>query len=62
MASSLASRLAATLPSQQAPAAGSSAPQVPKDAIPKSLAGAVDVEAEIPIDRVQMDGLVNSLR
>ncbi|KAG8911207.1 hypothetical protein FRC01_005845 [Tulasnella sp. 417] len=63
---SLASRIAGTLASEQqaAAAAGASsaagAGGAAKEAIPKSLAGAVDVEAEIGIERVRVDGLVIS--
>ena len=60
MAASLASRLAASLPAQQANAPGSSATQAPKEVIPKSMAHAVDVEAEIELKKVVLDSLVRA--
>lgn len=65
---SLASRIAGTLASEQQAAAaaagasssGTGAGGAAKEAIPKSLAGAVDVEGEIAIERVRVDGLVLS--
>lgn len=62
MAASLASRLAATLPTTQTSAPAASTPQTAKETIPKSLAHAVDVEAEIPLESVQIDGLVRPLQ
>lgn len=63
---SLASRIAGTLASEQqaaaaaagASASGTGAGSATKEAIPKSLAGAVDAEAEITVERVKIDGLV----
>lgn len=59
MAASLASRLAASLPTTQASAPSASTPQTAKETIPKSLAHAVDVEAEIPLESVRIDSLVS---
>ncbi|KAG8936520.1 hypothetical protein FRC03_002510 [Tulasnella sp. 419] len=55
MATSMAAALAASLP---ATTAQTEAPVAPKASIPKTMAHAVDIEAEIPITRVQLDGLV----
>ncbi|KAG9005567.1 hypothetical protein FRB94_001426 [Tulasnella sp. JGI-2019a] len=65
---SLASMLAATLPSQQqsAPAASGAAGAtagngvLPKDAIPKNMAHAVDIDAEIPLEEVCLSSLAMS--
>lgn len=61
---SLASMLAASLPSQQvaapsaADASAASAGVLPKDAIPKNMAHAVDVDAEISLEQVSLSPLV----
>ncbi|KAG8903847.1 hypothetical protein FRB99_002662 [Tulasnella sp. 403] len=57
---SLASMLAASLPAQQANSAQNSTPQPPKETIPKNMAHAVDVEAEIEIEQVKLEALVVS--
>ena len=58
MAQAFAAALAASLP---APAAVP-APAAPKyEAIPPSMAKAIDIEAEIPIHVVQLDGMVSVL-
>jgi translation initiation factor 3 subunit H len=54
-APSMAAALAATLPAVQT-APTPAAPQY--EAIPASMSKVVDVEAEIPITSVQLDGLV----
>ena len=54
-APSMAAALAATLP---APAAVSVAPQPTYESIPPSMAKVVDIEAEIPLTLVQLDGMV----
>jgi hypothetical protein len=51
----MAAALAATLP---APAAVSAAPQPTYESIPPSMAKVVDIEAEIPLTVVQLDGMV----
>ena len=56
MAQPFAAALAASLP---APAAAP-APAAPTyEAIPPSMAKVIDIEAEIPIHTVQLDGMVN---
>ncbi|KAF9569645.1 hypothetical protein CPC08DRAFT_3226 [Agrocybe pediades] len=55
MATSMAAALAASLPA--APAA-SAAPAPTYEAIPASMAKVIDIEAEIPLTCVQLDGLV----
>lgn len=58
MAQAFAAALAASLP---APAAAP-APAAPKyEAIPPSMAKAIDIEAEIPTHVVQLDGMVSIL-
>ncbi|KAJ3503159.1 hypothetical protein NLJ89_g8556 [Agrocybe chaxingu] len=54
-ATSMAAALAASLP---APAAVTVAPTPTYEAIPASMAKAVDIEAEIPLTCVQLDGMV----
>jgi hypothetical protein len=55
-ATSMAAALAASLPAPQA----ASAPAAPiYEAIPASMSKAVDIEAEIPLICVQIDGLVS---
>lgn len=54
-APSMAAALAASLP---APAAVSPAPQPTYESIPPSMAKLVDIEAEIPLTAVQLDGMV----
>ncbi|PPQ64402.1 hypothetical protein CVT26_002109 [Gymnopilus dilepis] len=56
-ATSMAAALAATLP---APSAVAPAPQPTYEAIPPSMAKVIDIEAEIPLTCVQLDGLVVS--
>ena len=56
MATTMAETLAATLP---APAPTQAATTVPlSDTIPASMSKLIDIEAEIPIETVQLDGLV----
>jgi hypothetical protein len=57
-APSMAAALAASLPATQA-APTPSAPQY--EAIPASMSKLIDVEAEIPVTSVQLDGLVRDL-
>ena len=52
---SMAAALAASLP---APSAGTVAPTPTYEAIPASMAKAIDIEAEIPLTCVQLDGMV----
>ncbi|PPQ71345.1 hypothetical protein CVT24_012086, partial [Panaeolus cyanescens] len=54
-ATSMAAALAATLPSQNIVVA---APAPTHDAIPASMAKVIDIEAEIPLNCVQLDGMV----
>lgn len=55
-ATSMAAALAASLPAPQA----ASTPAAPSyEAIPASMSKVVDIEAEIPLTGVQIDGLVN---
>jgi hypothetical protein len=54
-APSMAAALAASLP---APAAVSAPPQPIYESIPPSMAMVVDIEAEIPLTLVQLDGMV----
>ncbi|KAI0067730.1 hypothetical protein BV25DRAFT_1896724 [Artomyces pyxidatus] len=57
MATSMAAALAASLPAPQA----APTPSAPiHDAIPASMSKLIDIEAEIPITSVQLDGLVVS--
>ena len=57
-APSMAAALAATLPTPQA----APAPVAPVyEAIPASMSKVIDIEAEIPLTCVQLDGLVGSL-
>ena len=59
MATSMAAALAATLPT--APAAPQ--PVAPTyEAIPASMSKLIDVEAEIPLTEVQLDGMVRVIR
>jgi translation initiation factor 3 subunit H len=51
----MAAALAASLP---APAAVSAPPQPTYESIPPSMAKVVDIEAEIPLSVVQLDGMV----
>lgn len=69
MTTSLASLLAASLPSQQSAPSASNATGanaagangiLPKDAIPKNMAHAVDIDAEIPLEEVCLSSLVCS--
>lgn len=58
MATSMAAAIAASMPEKQA--APSSAPTtVTHEAIPASMAKVMDVEAEIPLTSVELDGLVS---
>lgn len=58
MATSMAAALAASLPAPQA----ASTPAAPTyEAIPASMSKVVDIEAEIPLTCVQIDGLVSGL-
>lgn len=54
-APSMAAALAATLPAQ---AAAPAPPQPTYESIPPSMAKVVDIEAEIPLTVVQLDGMV----
>jgi translation initiation factor 3 subunit H len=55
-ATSMAAALAASLPAPQA----ASVPAAPTyEAIPASMSKVVDIEAEIPLTCVQIDGLVS---
>lgn len=57
-ATSMAAALAASLPAPQA----ASTPTAPTyEAIPASMSKVVDIEAEIPLTSVQIDGLVSAL-
>lgn len=59
MATSMAAAIAASMPEKQA--APSSAPTTvaTHEAIPASMAKVMDVEAEIPLTSVELDGLVS---
>ena len=54
-ATSMAAALAASLP---APSAVAAAPTPTYEAIPASMAKVIDIEAEIPLTCVQLDGMV----
>src|SRR5437879_4939710 len=54
-ATSMAAALAASLP---APSSVAAAPVPTYEAIPASMAKVIDIEAEIPLTCVQLDGLV----
>jgi len=55
MATSMAAAIAASLPAPQA----ASAPAVPiHEPIPASMSKLIDIEAEIPLSMVQLEGLV----
>jgi hypothetical protein len=54
-ATSMAATLAASLP---APSAVTAAPTPIYEAIPASMAKVIDIEAEIPLTCVQLDGMV----
>lgn len=57
-APSMAAALAASLPAPQS----ASTPAAPTyEAIPASMSKAVDIEAEIPLTCVQLDGLVSNV-
>ena len=56
MATSMAAAIAASIPAAQAPAAVPAAPIY--ETIPPSMAKVIDIEGEIPITKVQLDGLV----
>ena len=60
MATSMAAAIAASMPEKQA--APSSAPTTvaTHEAIPASMAKVMDVEAEIPLTSVELDGLVSN--
>lgn len=55
-APSMAAALAASLP---APSTAPVAPQPKYEAIPASMAKVIDIEAEIPLTAVQLDGMVS---
>lgn len=57
-APSMAAALAASLP---VPAAAPAAPQPKYEAIPASMAKVIDIEADIPLTTVQLDGMVSFL-
>lgn len=52
----MAAALAATIPAPQS--SDTQRPSAPKDVIPKNMAHAVDIEAEIELKSVCVDGLV----
>ena len=55
MATSMAAALAASLPAPQA----APTPAAPTyEAIPASMSKAIDIEAEIPVTSIQLDGMV----
>jgi len=54
-ATSMAAALAASLP---APSSVAVAPAPTYEAIPASMAKVIDIEADIPLSSVQLDGLV----
>jgi translation initiation factor 3 subunit H len=54
----MAAALAASLP---VPAAAPAAPQPKYEAIPASMAKVIDIEADIPLTTVQLDGMVSFL-
>jgi translation initiation factor 3 subunit H len=57
MATSMAAAIAASLPAPQA----ASAPVVPiHEPIPASMSKLIDIEADIPLNFVQLEGLVRS--
>jgi hypothetical protein len=57
MATSMAAALAATIPAPQT--SEQQRPTAPKDVIPKTMAHAVDIEAEIELKSVRVDGMVS---
>lgn len=57
MTSTMAETLAASLPAPAPAQAASAAPVA--ESIPASMAKLIDIEAEIPIETVQLDGLVS---
>lgn len=59
MATTMAAALAASLPAPQS-APTPAAPTL--EALPASMAKVIDIEAEIPLTAVQLDGLVGLLR
>ena len=58
MATSMAAAIAASMPAAQT-AAPTLAPTY--EAIPPSMSKVIDIEAEIPLSNVQLDGLVSTL-
>ncbi|CCO26813.1 Eukaryotic translation initiation factor 3 subunit H Short=eIF3h [Rhizoctonia solani AG-1 IB] len=58
MATSMAAAIAATMPERQAAQTTAPAAAVTHEAIPASMAKLMDVEAEIPLASVELDGLV----
>jgi translation initiation factor 3 subunit H len=60
MATSMAAAIAATMPERQAAQTTAPAAAVTHEAIPASMAKLMDVEAEIPLASVELDGLVSS--
>lgn len=56
MATTMAETLAASLPAPVAAQPASTAPVA--ESIPASMSKLIDIEAEIPIEAVQLDGLV----
>ena len=57
MATSMAAAIAASMPAAQT-AAPTLAPTY--EAIPPSMSKVIDIEAEIPLSNVQLDGLVST--
>ena len=55
-ATSMAAALAASLP---APSAAPAAPAPTYEAIPASMSKVIDIEADIPLTCVQLDGMVS---
>ncbi|QRV75906.1 eukaryotic translation initiation factor 3 subunit H [Ceratobasidium sp. AG-Ba] len=58
MATSMAAAIAATMPEKQATPASAPTAAATHEAIPASMAKLMDVEAEIPLNTVELDGLV----
>ncbi|KAG9102348.1 hypothetical protein FRC06_002066 [Ceratobasidium sp. 370] len=58
MATSMAAAIAATMPEKQSTPSSAPAATATHEAIPASMAKLMDVEAEIPLTSVELDGLV----
>lgn len=59
MATSMAAAIAATMPERQAAQTAAPTAASTHEAIPASMAKLMDVEAEIPLTTVELDGLVS---